>query len=84
LVSIASTHDEAVEAIRRHLTSRSQQAEQERLASVDAFLSRSSWQQTWEQMFALIEQALQKKESLEEVSSAVERKFAAGTIASAD
>ena len=84
LVSIASTHEEAIEAIRRQLTSRSQQAEQERLASVDAFLSRSSWQQTWEQMFALIEQALQKKESLEEVSSAVERKFAAGTIASAD
>ena len=84
LVSIASTHDEAVEAIRRHLTSRSQQAEQERLASVDAFLSRSSWQQTWEQMFALIEQALKKKESLEELSSGVGRKFAAGTIASAD
>jgi hypothetical protein len=84
LVSIASTHEEAIEAIRRQLTSRSQQAEQERLASVDAFLSRSSWQQTWEQMFALIEQALKKKESLEELSSGVGRKFAAGTIASAD
>jgi UDP-galactopyranose mutase len=84
LVSIASTHEEAIEAIKRHLTPRSRETEQRRLASVDAFLSRCSWQQTWEQMFALIQQVLREKESLEELSSGVERKFSAGTIASAD
>jgi len=84
LVSIAATPGETIEAIKCHLMPRSIAAEQRRLATVDAFLSRSSWQQTWEQMFALIHERLNEKERLEETSSSVERKFAAGPLASAD
>jgi glycosyltransferase involved in cell wall biosynthesis len=85
LVSIARTAEEFVAESEKFLAQRSPQAEQKRLAQVDAFLARSSWQQTWEKMSALIQETLESKGARADKSQIQEeRKLAAGTLANAD
>jgi len=61
LVQIADTPEEFSAALARCLQKRSLEEEQLRLQKVDAFLSRSSWDQTWSDMEAIVRNVVERK-----------------------
>jgi UDP-galactopyranose mutase len=61
LVEIADTPEQFAAAIGRCLENRSPEEEQRRLRRVDAFLSGSSWDQTWNNMEEIVRQMVQNK-----------------------
>jgi UDP-galactopyranose mutase len=67
LVEIAETAEQFVESIEKAMSARNSP---DRLARVDRFLSRMSWDLTWEQMNRLIQEAVHSNRNLEVQDSA--------------